>query len=574
MALKILPGTAAGDILACEQGLSFWGGVDPGTGRVIDAHHPLHGQCLTGRILMLPTSRGSCTGSGVLLQLLRAGLGPAALIFREPEDVLTLGALVGRHVFGLTLPVLRLDASSFDRLARATRAEIGETMLRADGHETTALDLPLVPLDATRLQLSPADEARLAGESGEAAALAQRILRDMALIQGAETLLDITRVHIDGCLLASEALLDVAEVFAGLGARVTVPTTMNSISVDHDNWRSQGTPEDFGRKAARLADAYLRMGAAGSFTCAPYLLESVPEFGEPIAWAESNAVIYANSVLGARTPKHPDFLDLSMALTGRAPAAGVYLDGNRAARRLLRVELPATGAAGVPVVDDAFWPLLGYVTGLKAPDRIPLLTGLERLAPSADDLKALCAAFGTTSAAPMLHVAGHTPESDQIDPQADSEEITLADLLAAWTGFNPAGAPVPVDLVAFGSPHFSLEECRNLARLMDGRTCHPGITALVTLGRGTLAQAQAEGLVERLSAAGVTLVQDLCWCSISEPVFPPAARTVMTNSGKYAHYGPGLSGRDLRFGSLSACADAAVTGQTPGAPPFWLDPAR
>src|SRR5690606_34832360 len=142
-----------------------------------------------------------------------------------------------------------------------------------------------------------------------------------------------------------------------------------------------------------------------TFTCSPYLLDSAPKTGEAIAWAESNAVIFANTVLGARTAKHPDFLDLCIALTGRAPLSGVYLDEHRKARRIIDVDLPDG-------IDDAFWPLIGYLAGRAAPDRVPLLRGLAAARPTRDDLKALCAAFGTTSAAPMLHIEGVTPEAD------------------------------------------------------------------------------------------------------------------------------------------------------------------
>lgn len=557
MARILVPGQAGGPVLASPEGLSFWGGVDPATGKVIDAHHPLFGQSVSGSILAMPTSRGSCTGSGVLLELLQAGLAPAALVFREAEDVLTLGALVARHVFDLTLPVLRLPAPSYAALASSERAQITGTTLELPGR-TFALEQVRTGIPG----LSPDEQAMLEGDDGEASKIAMEILCAMAAAQDAEDFIAVNQVHIDGCIYASPSLLAVAEAFIARKAKVRVPTSLNAISVDHANWRSQGVPEAFGRSASRLADAYVEMGARPTFTCAPYLLDTAPEREEDIAWAESNAVIYANSVLGARTAKHPDFLDLCIAITGRAPRAGVYLDGNRAARRILDFELPETPP------DDSFWPLAGYLAGLKSPDRIPLLRGLERTTPTADDLKALCAAFGTTSAAPMLHIAGHTPEAGNLDANADTVSMTLAEFADAWRQLN-AGPP-KIDLVAFGSPHFSLAECRVLADLMDGHTCATDIGAIVTLGRATLEQAKAEGLAARLEKAGLRLIPDLCWCSITEPVFPPSAKTVMTNSGKYAHYGPGLSGRALRFGSLADCALAARTGRAPDTPPAWL----
>jgi predicted aconitase len=320
--------------------------------------------------------------------------------------------------------------------------------------------------------------------------------------------------------------------------------------------------EDFGGPASRLADAYVEMGARPSFTCAPYLLADNPAAGEDIAWAESNAVIYANSVLGARTVKHPDFLDLCIALTGRAPRSGVYLPQNRAPRLIVDVEYPAHA-------DDAFWPMLGWLVGQAAPDCIPLIRGLEASAPSPDDLKGLCGAFGTTSAAPMLHIAGVTPEAGlPVQPDTPAVSITRADFARLWDQFN--AGPDAVELVAFGSPHFSAAECRAFAALMAGRRVHAEVAAIITLGRATLSEIEADGTAAALQTAGLRIVPDLCWCSISEPVFPPQARTLMTNSGKYAHYAPGLCKRAVRFGSLAQCAAAAETGLAPKAPPPWI----
>lgn len=553
----ILPGHASGPILSSNEPLSFWGGVDPATGLIIDVHHPMHGQSLTGKVLVMPSSRGSCTGSGVLLDLVLSGRGPSALVFREAEDVLTLGALVAAEMFGAGLPVLRLAPEAFATLAQQAEARIVEDSLEA-GPLRLAIEAPLT----TTLDLSEADQAMLAGDAGAAVRQSMRILCAMAVNQEATRLIDVSRGHIDGCIYASPANLVFAETMADLGGKVRIPTTMNAISVDRQNWRAQGVPPDFGLPAQRLADAYVRMGCRPSFTCAPYLLDTVPAADEMIAWSESNAVIFANSVLGARTAKHPDFLDLCIALTGRAPLSGVYLDAARKARRVIDVDLPEG-------IDDGFWPLVGYMAGQRAPDRIPLLCGLAPGRPSPDDLKALCAAFGTTSASPMLHIEGVTPEATgAATPDADRVAITRDDLRTTWAHLNRG--PSAVELVAIGSPHASVQECRDLAAGLAGRSRHPLTHVIVTAGREVIRQVEAEGLLARLQASGVQVVPDICWCSISEPVFPPETRAVMTNSGKYAHYGPGLSGRPVRLGSLSDCITAAVTGRAAPRQPDWL----
>ena len=558
IARSILGGTANGPIIATTEALSFWGGVDPATGLIIDVHHPLHGTCITGAILLMPSSRGSCTGSGVLLDLSLTGRGPAALILSEDEDVLTLGALIAAEMFGQSLPVLRLSAEAFRALSAARCARIDATSILADD-----LIITITPPALAALDLTPADRAMLKGNNGDAVQQAMRIICAMAANQGATRLTTVTQAHIDGCIYASPANLTFAEKMADMEASVCVPTTMNAISVDRANWQTQGVSPSFGLPAARLADAYVRMGCQPSFTCSPYLLETAPSMGENIAWAESNAVIFANTVLGARTAKHPDFLDLCIALTGRAPLAGVYLDGPRKARRIVDVDLPDG-------IDDAFWPLIGYLAGHRAPDCIPLLRGLAAAGPTRDDLKALCAAFGTTSAAPMLHIEGVTPEATGAAyPDANPVTITREDMREAWRMLN--AGPEAVELVALGSPHYSLTECTALAAALAGRPRHPETQMIVTAGHQVIATAKANGTLDRLYQSGVQVLPDICWCSISEQVFPPQTRALMTNSGKYAHYGPALSNRAVRFGSLADCVAAALTGQVAVSLPKWLE---
>ena len=556
-ALLIVPANVEAEVIVCEEGLSFWGGVDPDNGVVIDAHHDLHGQSIAGKIVLMPTSRGSCSGSGVLLQLALNDCAPAALIFREDEEVLTLGAVIASHMFDRTVGVARLANTQYDTLRLKKAATLQGKMLTSG-----EFSVELHPVTQADLELTRSDKAMLAGKKGKPVFLAMEVICAMAASQGAKRLIGVSRGHIDGCIYAHDANLIFAETMAEMGAKVAIPTTINAISVDRENWTDHNLPPDFGQAASRLADAYVRMGARPTFSCAPYLADDVPQLGEDIGWSESNAVIFANSVLGARTAKHPDYLDLFIALTGRAPETGVHLPANRRPRIVVDVDLPEG-------YDDAFWPLIGWIAGRLAPDRVPVLTGLQRVAPSRDDLRAVCAAFGTTSAAPLLHVAGVTPEGD-IEPikPAARARITRANLAEAWHAFNTGSRKI--DLVALGSPHFSLEETRRFADLMEGKHKHPEVAVIITLGREVFAKAESEGLVNRLGLAGVQLYTDLCWCSIVEPIFPIESKTLMTNSGKYAHYAPGLSGREVRFGSLSDCAQATTSGIAPSEPPEWI----
>ena len=492
----------------------------------------------------------------------------------EPDEILSLGALVAEHVFDVQLPVLCIGHAAFAELERHTGA-----IARIDGERlqlfTDAPDddwraTPIAHNDAHSgsIVLSERDRAILAGEHGKAAQVAMQLVLRMAELQGARELLDVTQAHIDGCIYTGPACLRFAQQLLDWGARVSVPTTLNAISVDQRRWRALGIDPAFGEPASELGDVYMAMGAALSFTCAPYLLDSAPKAGEQIVWAESNAVVYANSVLGARTLKYPDYLDICIALTGRAPRSGSHLDEGRHARLLIEVETPQDA-------DDSFWPLLGYHVGLLSTVDIPVLSGLEHSAPNTDDLKAFGAAFATTSAAPMFHIAGITPEAPDVASalggKAPSKHlrVSIADLLGSWWELNSAES-TRVELVALGNPHFSAGELAALAQLCEGRSIHPETALVVTCGRAIHQQAAQAGHVATLERFGVRLVTDTCWCMLGEPVVPPGSRTLMTNSGKYAHYAPGLVGRQVHFGNLAACVEAACTGHNQGQLPAWL----
>ena len=548
---------AKGQILVCEEGLSFWGGVDPDTAKIIDVHHPNYGELVAGKIVMMSSSRGSCSGSGVLLQLARKGLAPAALIFWKPESILTLGAIISDRLFSCPVPTIRLPRTLYKALSLAKEAEIKDLTL-VYSKKRIPLSLPSIE----NLRLTKNDIQMLDGSEGPAKQVAMEVICLMASIQHADELLDVHRAHIDGCILAHNANLDFAEKMYAMGAGICIPTTINSISVDRENWQLQGQPVEFGLKASRLADAYVKMGAKPTFTCAPYLLNDPPEKGEVIGWSESNAVVFANSVLGAWTEKHPDYLDLFIACTGRAPKAGMYLAKNRLPTCRIEITLPAH-------FQDSLWPMLGWLAGTKSPNGIPIIVGLESVQPSQDDLKAFSASFGTTSSAAMFYINGHTyDDSFKLPPYLDKFKITLKELKTLWENFN-CGSKI-IDLVAIGSPHASLSECKKFADLMDGKKCTNETKTIITVGRKTLNQITENGVLQKLKKSDVQIIPDICWCSITEPIFPVETEVVITNSGKYAHYGKALTGRNFRFGSLEDCAKAAVTGRLSSAPPSWL----
>ncbi|MBP3858305.1 MAG: aconitase family protein [Pseudomonas sp.] len=570
---SLVDGCASAPLLYAEVGLSFWGGVDPFSGEVIDRHHPLSGECLAGRVLAIPSGRGSCTGSSVLMELISNGHAPAALVLAEADEILTLGVLVAQTLFQRSLPVLCIGKEAFGQLRGKAFARVDGTGLSL--YDSTPDDTPAPRNDRptedahSSIELTAHDRALLDGSQGKAAQVAMQIVLRMAHIQGAKYLVDITQAHIDGCIYTGPASLRFAQQLVAWGAKVRVPTTLNSISVDQRRWRELGIDPALGVPASALGDAYMAMGAQLSFTCAPYLLDSAPKAGEQIVWAESNAVVYANSVLGARTLKYPDYLDICIALTGRAPLIGCHLEDQRKAR--LHIEVPPLSN-----LDDSFYPLLGYHIGALAGSRIPLVSGLQQQHPNLDDLKAFGAAFATTSAAALFHIAGVTPEALDptrvIDGPLPVLKLSLEELRLSWQELNSA-RDARVDVVSLGNPHFSLSEFARLASLCQGRHRHPDVVLAITCGRTVLEQARAAGHIAVIEAFGAVIISDTCWCMLGEPVIPPAARNLMTNSGKYAHYAPGLVGRKVHFASLAECVDAACSATASGRLPQWLQAA-
>jgi cis-L-3-hydroxyproline dehydratase len=380
------------------------------------------------------------------------------------------------------------------------------------------------------LTLTDEEQSLIAGEDGDAVALAMRILVRMAPLYGANSLLPVTRAHIDGCIYEGDAGLEFAERLARLGGKVRVPTSLNVISMDRERWRELGQAPEYAEKARRLGQAYVDMGARPTFTCVPYQTDSRPAFGEQIAWSESNAVAFANSIIGARTNRYGDYLDISCALTGRVPAAGLHLDQNRLGQVLLQLPNLPSG-----MVDrDDFYPVLGYLIGKLVDDEIAVVEGFDACT-TEDQLKSLAAATATSGSVALFHLVGITPEAETTRIAFGGLEpgkriaITMDDLRDARADLTTSHSS-ELDVVGFGSPHCSLDECRRLARLMAGARANDNVEVFITT---SLAVRQL------LDRNGV----------------------LMTNSAKYAHYAPGLIGVQSVYATTEDCVASAIAGR-------------
>lgn len=417
------------------------------------------------------------------------------------------------------------------------------------------------------LELTDRDQALLSGDNGPAGQMAMSIMVRMAKVYGATHLMDISAAHIDSTLYMGEATLEFAERLAGLGAKVVVPTTLNVSGVDEQNWQEWAVDAEWAAMARRQMVAYHSMGCLPTWTCAPYQTNLRPQFGQQIAWGESNAIAFANSVIGARTERYPDLLDICAAITGRVPAAGLHLTENRAGQLLMRL----IDVSPALQQDDAFYPVLGHLMGKIAGDKIPVIEGLA-VTPTEDQLKALSAAAASSGAVALFHLVGITPEAQDLAAAFQGHEptelfeVTRQDLQEARADLTTATG-TSVDMIVLGSPHFSLAEFRQLAPLVAGKKRHPDVQFLITSSRAMSALAHKAGFLQPLQQFGARLTVDTC--ILTTPMLPEQIKTLMTNSAKYAYYSPGLLNRQVTFGSLADCVQSAVAGSVVRDESLW-----
>ncbi len=424
------------------------------------------------------------------------------------------------------------------------------------------------------LHLTQIERELLAGSSGEATAMCMRVVIAAAELLGAESLVEISSSHIDGCLYHGDGGVEFAEALVKGGGQVAVPTTLNVGALDllhPDVVQADAHNTDMAR---RQMEAYVALGAQPTFTCAPYQVGHEPKVGEQVAWGESNAIAFVNSVLGARTERYGDFLDACCALTARAPFYGLHVEENRKAT----VVVDATGVPETLKSRDVFYPVLGTWLGLELGSEISVIRGLPSTT-TRDQLKALGAAGASSGAVALFHVEGVTPEAPTVEsilksasdrPVAnltDESSFAGADLVrmieleahgiqAALERLSTAGDTERIDAVALGSPHFSDLEFRALHRCLRGRRV--GVPFYVCTARDTLSEMDAAGISKDLRESGVEIVADTC--VVVTPILEAKVGVLMTNSGKFAHYGPSNTGYDVLYGSLEDCVESSITG--------------
>jgi predicted aconitase len=377
----------------------------------------------------------------------------------------------------------------------------------------------------------------LAGEDGLAAAKLLELLVALGEVFEAERLVPVESAHISGVSYKNlgEAGLEWLEEQANLGARARIRATLNPAGMDMDLWREMGVPEEFAEGQKRVIEAFERMGVETTCTCTPYLIGHVPEFGSQVAWAESSAVCFSNSVLGARTNRESGPTTLASAVTGVAALYGYRLDENRRPGVVVDVE------AELGTTMD--YSALGYVTGKKLGMTVPYFRGLGK--PSLESMKALGAACATSGGIALWHGEGVTPEAGEMRAFIEGLErlsIGKADLEEEAARLT---RPLKDPVIVLGCPHSSVSELAEIAGLVKGRDM--GGRLWVFTSRGVYEEARAKGFIDSIEAAGGRVLRDTCM--VVAPLKEMGWDEVATNSFKAGHYMASM-GLETRIGTI------------------------
>jgi len=409
------------------------------------------------------------------------------------------------------------------------------------------------------MRLTEEEQKTLDGKYGEALRISLSILIDLGELFGAEGMMGVSQAHIDSSVYMVDAGLEFAERLADLGGRVAVPTSLNISAIDLQRWKEYRAPAELLDKSRRMERAYLKMGATPTWTCAPYQQGLIPRFGEQVAWGESNAIAFANSIIGARTNRYGDLMDICAAIVGRVPRFGLHLTENRKAEVLIRLK----NITHEMLEAKAIYPLVGFLVGEMAEDRVAAIEGIpENVA--IDSLKGLSAAAASSGAVGLFHVVGVTPEAQTLEMCLQDRrpkevlEITPKMIQHAeerlWTAKGETA-----DLVAIGCPHFSFMEFRELARLMEGKKVHSSVAFWVFTSRTIYGWIKNCGILKDLTESGVMVFTD--GCALQYPHETWRFTVMMVNSAKLANYCYSQTGLDVAYGSLEECVDTAVHGK-------------
>ena len=392
------------------------------------------------------------------------------------------------------------------------------------------------------MYLTKEEEGMLVGEEGRAAQKSMEILVALGKIYGAEQMVEVSSVQVSGVSYKNlgdagiEFLSELAE-----DGRARVKTTLNPAGMNLTDWESQGIDSGFASKQLKVIDAYRKLGIEISCTCTPYLAGNEPSFGQHIAWGESSAVAYANSVIGARTNREGGPSALAASLTGRTPLYGYHLKENRAATLTVEVE------AQLNSPED--FSAMGYFVGKVAKDGIPYFKGVRSA--GVEEFKTLSAALASSGGVAMFHVEKLTPESQEGPGKAEKVVFAARDLQETNALLNDEGTP---DFVSVGCPHCSLGELETIAGLLRGKKVRREFW--VCCSREVKRRSDDAGYSKTIEESGAKFATDTCM--VVAPIEEMGHRVVATNSAKACHYMRN-NGLRVRFLPLEKCVSEAVS---------------
>ncbi|MFX1265036.1 MAG: aconitase X [Promethearchaeota archaeon] len=405
--------------------------------------------------------------------------------------------------------------------------------------------------------LTPEEEQSLEGGNGEALQLAMSVLVRLGEMYGADKMIRIENVHVDASSYygISDAGMEFVEKLAEMGATYKVPTTLCIASIDFERHGEFGVSEECVEKQLRIAQAHSTMGATPSWTCAPYQCGSSVHFGQNIAWGESNAIAFVNSVIGARTIRCADFVDICAAITGQMPRFGLYLDDQRKGSVLFKLE-----GLDTREFTSADYAALGYYVGGVADTRVPVLQGVSKSV-SEDQLKAFSAAASTSGSIGLFHMTEITPEARSFNEafggENPSETLVFGkdELSEARISLETQDGADP-EIAILGCPHYSLEELRETAQFLENKRLSEDRQLWIFTNKCGRQTAKQAGILEKINETGAKVICDTCFL-----LFPTAAwglGSIATDSAKMAHYAPGLGDFRVSFLDKEQCIESVT----------------
>ncbi|MGY5861358.1 MAG: aconitase X catalytic domain-containing protein [Candidatus Thorarchaeota archaeon] len=392
------------------------------------------------------------------------------------------------------------------------------------------------------LELTKDDRAMLDGKHGKAARKGMEIITALGEIYGATRLIPVSSVQIAGVSYHNlgEAGLEYLSEMAEDG-QTRVLTTLNPAGMDLTEWKKHGISEDFAKNQERVVDAFLKMGVIATCTCTPYLIGNLPHYGEHIAWAESSAVCFANSVIGALTNREGGPSALASALTGRTAEYGFHLQENRVAQVRYDIE------ARLENTDD--FGLLGQVIGTRTKKAIPYITGVASA--TSEQLKSFCASVATYGGVALFHMEGLTPNRTSVP---DKTEIVTQDELDAARG-ELDDADAEIDFISVGCPHASIKEIAAIAKMLDGKKVAKKKTVWITTAKPTKDLAIKMGYYDTIERTGAFLVSDAC-CAVAP--LKGRFKGLLTDSAKACFYARGKNSFKTKIRTIEECIKEAI----------------